>query len=151
MKDTSRSLCYPVYVVIVFHLVKQSARPLGFLFFIQILNISFFSVFLYSKLIVHMYNYNRHWRVYVLNFLLQFIPPVNLNSYDRYINITVSFRFPDDHMYTASLNVTSVESSIITYLKLLFACDTSGKVYDPCDLVRSMTHDLVRSMTHMIW
>ncbi len=32
MKDTSRSLCYPVYVVIVFHLVKQSAKPLGFLF-----------------------------------------------------------------------------------------------------------------------
>ncbi len=32
MNDTSRSLCYPVYVVIVFHLVKQSAKPLGFLF-----------------------------------------------------------------------------------------------------------------------
>ncbi len=32
MKDTSRSLCYPVYVVIVFYLVKQSAKPLGFLF-----------------------------------------------------------------------------------------------------------------------
>ncbi len=32
VKDTSRSLCYPVYVVIVFHLVKQSAKPLGFLF-----------------------------------------------------------------------------------------------------------------------
>ncbi len=32
MKDISRSLCYPVYVVIVFHLVKQSAKPLGFLF-----------------------------------------------------------------------------------------------------------------------
>ncbi len=31
VKDTSRSLCYPVYVVIVFHLVKQSAKPLGFL------------------------------------------------------------------------------------------------------------------------
>ncbi len=32
VKDTSRSLCYPVYVVTVFHLVKQSAKPLGFLF-----------------------------------------------------------------------------------------------------------------------
>ncbi len=32
MKYTSRSLCYPVYVVIVFHLVKQSAKPLGFMF-----------------------------------------------------------------------------------------------------------------------
>ncbi len=32
MKETSRSLCYPVYVVIDFHLVKQRARPLGFLF-----------------------------------------------------------------------------------------------------------------------
>ncbi len=31
VKDTSRSLCYPVYVVIVFHLVKQSAKLLGFL------------------------------------------------------------------------------------------------------------------------
>ncbi len=31
MKDTSRSLCYPVYVVIVFHLLKQSDKPLGFL------------------------------------------------------------------------------------------------------------------------
>ncbi len=31
MNDTSRSLCYPVYVVIVFHLAKQSAKPLGFL------------------------------------------------------------------------------------------------------------------------
>ncbi len=33
VKDISRSLCYPVYVVIVFHLVNQSAKPLGFLFF----------------------------------------------------------------------------------------------------------------------
>ena len=32
MKDTSRSLCYPVFVVIVFHLVKQSAKPLVFFF-----------------------------------------------------------------------------------------------------------------------
>ncbi len=32
VKDTSRSLCYSVYVVIVFHLVKQSVKPLGFLF-----------------------------------------------------------------------------------------------------------------------
>ncbi len=32
VKDTSRSLCYPVYVAIVFHLVKQSAKPLGSLF-----------------------------------------------------------------------------------------------------------------------
>ncbi len=31
MKDTSVSLWYPVYVVIVFHLVKQNAKPLGFL------------------------------------------------------------------------------------------------------------------------
>ena len=31
VKDTSRYLCYPVYVVIVYHLVKQSAKPLGFL------------------------------------------------------------------------------------------------------------------------
>ncbi len=43
VKDTSRSLCYPVYVVIVFHLVKQSAKPLGFLFtfvsfFLQLLS-----------------------------------------------------------------------------------------------------------------
>ncbi len=38
VKDTSsRSLCYPVYVVIVFHLVKQSAKPLGFLFFVLLL------------------------------------------------------------------------------------------------------------------
>ncbi len=27
VKDTSRSLCYPVYVVIVFHLVKQTPSP----------------------------------------------------------------------------------------------------------------------------
>ncbi len=32
VKDTSRSLCYQFYVVIVFHLVKQRAKPLGFLF-----------------------------------------------------------------------------------------------------------------------
>ncbi len=32
VKDTSRSQCYPVYVVIVFNLVKQSAKPVGFLF-----------------------------------------------------------------------------------------------------------------------
>ncbi len=32
VNDTSRSLCYPVYVVIVFHRVKQSAKPLGCLF-----------------------------------------------------------------------------------------------------------------------
>ncbi len=31
VNDTSRSLCDPVYVVIVFHLVKQSTKPLGFL------------------------------------------------------------------------------------------------------------------------
>ncbi len=35
MNDTSRSLCYPVYVVIVFHLVKQSAKPLGFFFLLN--------------------------------------------------------------------------------------------------------------------
>ncbi len=41
VKDTSRSLCYPVYVVIVFHLVKQSAKPhgfLGFFFFFRLVN-----------------------------------------------------------------------------------------------------------------
>ena len=36
VKDTSRSLCYPGYVAIVFHLVKQSAKPLGFLFITDI-------------------------------------------------------------------------------------------------------------------
>ncbi len=41
VKDTSRSLCYPVYVVIVFHLVKQSAKPLGFLFFLIFFTIMF--------------------------------------------------------------------------------------------------------------
>ena len=32
VKDTSRSLRFPVYVVIVFHLEKQSAKSLGFLY-----------------------------------------------------------------------------------------------------------------------
>ncbi len=41
MKDTSRSLCYPAYVVIVFHLVKQSAKPLGFLLFVYFNQIEF--------------------------------------------------------------------------------------------------------------
>ena len=31
VKDTSRPLCYPVYVATVFHLVKQSTKDLGFL------------------------------------------------------------------------------------------------------------------------
>ena len=42
VKDTSRSLCYPVYVVIVFHLVKQSAKPLGFLLFFFVFVLLFY-------------------------------------------------------------------------------------------------------------
>ena len=46
VKDTSRSLCYPVYVVIVFHLVKQSTKSLGFLFpFVSLFFFSLFSPF----------------------------------------------------------------------------------------------------------
>ncbi len=36
--STGTSLCYPVYVFIVFHLVKQSAKPLGFLLEYEILS-----------------------------------------------------------------------------------------------------------------
>ncbi len=44
MKGTSRSLCYPVYVVVVFHFVKQSAKPLGFL--LKFLHLEFKGFFL---------------------------------------------------------------------------------------------------------
>ncbi len=89
MKDTSRSLCYPVYGVIVFYLVKQSAKPQGFLF--------------YSKIILVLISTSK-WNYG--SFLLSFIHYFLTLSFCP--SLLLSFIFP--HSLTQTLSHPSIYS-----------------------------------------